>query len=307
MHPESLREGTKKRRDKSEKKLETRLSPGEKKNRKRMAVVATVFDLSPHYRVVNEIISLPNDKAKQEPREGYSLPPRPSNKRVWASIAKSQHEVIEGAFEEAASRDPWFEREWVYLVDGNREQLRSIERIAKEREVGVTIVMDFIHVAEYIWKAAWSFFSPKEQAVEQWVAQRLVKVLEGKASEVARGMAQSATKRKLTKNQRKGVDAARRYLLNNKKYLQYDAYLKKGYPIASGVIEGACRHLINDRLGITGARWSLKGAEAILRLRALASSGDLDEYWRYRKRRELIKNHLVHYANTELIELREAA
>ena len=89
--------------------------------------------------------------------------------------------------------------------------------------------------------------------------------------------------------------------------LQYDEYLAAGYPIATGVIEGACRHLVNDRFGITGARWGLQGAEAILRLRALRSSGDFDEYWRFHRRRELERNHLVRYAPDELADLRAVA
>ena len=66
--------------------------------------------------------------------------------------------------------------------------------------------------------------------------------------------------------------------------MKYDEALVAGFPIASGIIEGACRHLINDRLDITGARWGLKGAEALLKLRSLKSSGDFDEYWNFHKR-----------------------
>ena len=80
------------------------------------------------------------------------------------------------------------------------------------------------------------------------------------------------------------VDKCASYLLKNKLRLQYGNALKNGYPIASGVIEGACRHLINDRLDITGARWSLDGAEAILKLRSLKSSGDFDDYWQFHKK-----------------------
>ena len=91
----------------------------------------------------------------------------------------------------------------------------------------------------------------------------------------------SATKRKL--KQRDRIDKCAEYLLKNKAYLKYDVALKQGFPIATGVIEGTCRHLINDRFDITGARWSLAGAEALLKLRALKSSGDLDAYWLFHK------------------------
>ena len=91
----------------------------------------------------------------------------------------------------------------------------------------------------------------------------------------------SAAKRELPSDKRKGVDACADYLIAKRSMLRYDQYLRQGLPIATGVIEGACRHLIVDRLDITGARRSVRGAEAILRLRSLRSSGDFDDYWRF--------------------------
>lgn len=87
-----------------------------------------------------------------------------------------------------------------------------------------------------------------------------------------------------------------RYLLKHKRHLRYDEYLAKGYPIATGVIEGACRHLLVDRLDITGARWGLLGAEAVIKLRALRSSGDFEEYWSFHESQEHRRNHASKYA-----------
>ncbi|RLV59081.1 ISKra4 family transposase, partial [Parashewanella curva] len=143
-------------------------------------------------------------------------------------------------------------------------------------------VMDFIHVLEYLWKAAWCLFKKDDPEVEDWIEKRATEVLRGNASQVAKGLGVSATKRKL--KQREGIDKCIGYLLKNKSRLEYGKALEQGFPIASGVIEGACRHLINDRLDITGARWSLEGAEAILKLRSLRSSGDLEKYWEYHKK-----------------------
>ena len=98
---------------------------------------------------------------------------------------------------------------------------------------------------------------------------------------MAKGLKQSATKRNVLK--RTGVDTCAKYLLNNTKRLRYDVALSSGFPIASGIIEGACRHLINDRLDITGARWCLEGAEALLKLRSLKSSGHFNDYWVFHK------------------------
>jgi len=215
--------------------------------------------------------------------------------------------VVNDCFTEAVARDPWLDRSWVYLVDGNKDQIRVAEEIAEQYGVELVIIVDFIHVLEYLWKAAWCFFEKGNPKVEEWVQQRARLILERKAPNVAAGINRSATKRELTAKQRKNADKCAGYLLRNKARLCYNDYLAKGLPIATGVIEGACRHLINDRLGITGARWGLEGAEAVLRLRALRASGDLDEYRAFHRRRELERNHLQSYAASQFAELRRAS
>ena len=100
-----------------------------------------------------------------------------------------------------------------------------------------------------------------------------------------------------------GADECANYLIAKRKMLRYDRYLRSGLPIATGVIEGACRHLIVDRLDVTGARWSVKGAEAILRLRSIRSSGDFDEYWGFHLAAEHARNHASRYANTPALRL----
>jgi hypothetical protein len=109
--------------------------------------------------------------------------------------------------------------------------------------------------------------------------------------------------RGLSRATRKPVDACANHLSNHKPNVQYDAYLAAGFPIATGVIEGACRHLVRDRMEITGARWSLNGAEAILRLRSMRASGDLDQYWSHHERMERMRNHEARYANGEVPKL----
>ena len=122
------------------------------------------------------------------------------------------------------------------------------------------------------------------------MSERLLLILQGKASQVAAGIRRSATLRKISKTERIPVDKCCGYLLKNKLHLQYHLYLKEGLPIATGVIEGACRHLIKDRMDVTGARWSLKGAEAIIKLRSLRSSKDFESYWQFHEKQEYIRN-----------------
>jgi hypothetical protein len=282
MHPDDLREGTAKAAQKAAKSPQTRLSPGEKRNRKRMAVVASVYHVPRYVRQPEDIIGDERDP-----------PERPAicDKRVWASVRQDAQSVISSAFEEAIRRDPQQQRPWVVLVDGEAHQLNLIKTTAKQRSVEVTIVLDFIHVLEYVWKAAFCFFASGSEEAEIWVQERALRILEGKASDVAAGIRRSATLNQLSAKERENADKCADYLLKYRPYLRYDEYLEQGYPIASGVIEGACRHLVNDRMAITGARWRLDRAEAVLRIRALRASHDFDEYWQFHKLQEFNRNH----------------
>jgi hypothetical protein len=132
------------------------------------------------------------------------------------------------------------------------------------------------------------------------VFERQLEVLRGNCSQVAKGIRRTATCRALSLDERKAADKCANYLLKYKQFMQYDQYLASGMPIATGVIEGACRYLVKDRMDITGARWGLPGAEAILKLRALRVSGDLEEYWAFHQEQELKRNHLHLYANNEV-------
>lgn len=193
------------------------------------------------------------------------------------------------------------------LVDGNLHQLRQIRRYAADLGADITIVVDFIHVAEYIWKAAWALFDKGDPAAVAWVENHIQRILDGNSHVVVQALRQTITKRGMTSKRAKPLETAANYLHKLRDYIRYDEFLEAGLPIATGVIEGACRHLVKDRMDVTGARWGLEGAEAVLRLRALKSSGDLDRYWDFHHRRELERNHLNNYAADELSELREAA
>jgi hypothetical protein len=288
MRKEDLREATKKRAEK-EKKLRTRLSKGEKKNAKRMAQVASVYSIERHERTAEEIVN----------GEKSETPPKPEAKRVWASLEQDQDDIIGAMFDEARLRDPRSKRDWVVLIDGQPAQLGLIEAELKRRDLTATIVLDVIHVIEYLWKASRDFYPESSPEGEEWVSRYLLMVLEGKAKLVAAAMRRSATRQE--KGAREGIETCAGYLHNNAEYLRYDEYLAAGLPIGTGVIEGACRHLVKDRMDITGARWSLGGAEAVLRLRSLHASGDYTEYWAYHEAAEYERNHRTRYANPQCL------
>lgn len=301
MRYDSLRAGTQRAAKRSEHALSTRLSKGEKTNRKRMAEVAAVYTIGRNRRTAEQVVqSLRGEKSEQS-QQDKPLWHRPEHKRVWASVDKDMNLVIDQAFDEAQTRTQGQSKAWVVLVDGARTQLRAVSKQADKFGVSPIVIVDIVHVIEYLWKAAHAFYpansKSQSERAEKWVFKRLSRVLQGEASGVAAGMTRSATLKKLSKARKAKIANTAKYLLNNKQYLHYDQYLALGLPIATGVIEGACRHLIADRMDITGARWSLQGAEAILRLRSLVSSGDFDEYWLFHERQEYERHHLARYAN----------
>ena len=308
MLPDALRPATAKAAAAAESKLATRLSPGEKHGRKRMAELACVYDAIPVPRAPEDIISTPaqkrgKKKAQAAKRKGKGTPREPQARGKWltASVTDEIPVVIDAAFDEAERRDPQHKRDWAVLIDGNNAQIEAVTSQAASRGVTVTIVIDFIHVLEYCWQAAWSFFGKGEPASEEWVADQARKILHGKSGQVAAGIRRRATAFGYSAAERAGADECARYLENKQGYLDYATALANGWPIATGIIEGACRHIVKDRMDITGARWGLEGAEAILKLRALIATGDFGAYWRYHLRREHERIHHASYRENYIL------
>ncbi len=289
MRPDALRPATKKAAASSARKLETRLSKGEKRNRKRIAEVGSVYELTPVARAASDIIG----SADHQRAPG----PKTTNKWLTASVVQDAAQVVSDTFDEAERRDPAHNRTWVALVDGNAHQIDRIRAEAKARGITVSIICDFVHVLEYLWKAAWCFFDEGDTTAEAWVHNKALAVLEGDASTVAAAIRRSATRRGLNGQRRKTADTCADYLLHKRPHLDYPTALASGWPIATGIIEGACRHLVKDRLDLTGARWGLDGAEAILKLRALSSNGDFELYWAFHLSQERKRTHAARYAD----------
>ncbi|MGH6653757.1 MAG: ISKra4 family transposase [Actinocrinis sp.] len=285
MRPDALRPGTAKAAAKADNKLATRLSRGEKANRKRIAEVVAVYDAAPAPRASGDVMA----------RAGTEQAPAPKATAKWltASVENDANSVVAAGFDEAERRDPTHRRTWIALVDGQAHQIKLVRAEAARRKVKVTIVCDFVHVLEYIWKAGWCFFAEGDKNIETWVADHARRILEGKAGIVAAAIRRKATTNHLEPAKRKNADTTARYLMNLRSHLRYDTALAAGWPIATSVIEGAVRHLVKDRMDITGARWGLPGAEAILKLRALVANGDFDAYWHFHVRQE---QHRVHDA-----------
>lgn len=217
---------------------------------------------------------------------------------MWASIEHTPQQVVDDAFGEALRRDPDRHRRWVVLVDGQRDQIKRVQRGARKLGAEVTIVLDIVHVLEYLWRAAYAFHPAGSEEAETWVRHRLLALLDGRsAGTIAKSLRSMIASHELDATAAAPVIKCANYLVKNTRWLHYDRALADGLPIATGVIEGACRYLVQDRMGRTGARWSLTGAEAILRLRALRTSGDFDDYWQFHLVKEHERVHQSRYAD----------
>jgi hypothetical protein len=152
-----------------------------------------------------------------------------------------------------------------------------------------------IHILGYLWGAARSFFYEKDAAARAWAREQLGKILDGRARDVWIGIRRRATRLCYNPTERAGADECADYLERKRNYLDYPAFLAAGWPVASGLIEGAAKWMIKDRMEISGARWGLDGAEAVLRLRALRGNSDLDDYFTFHLEQARQRNHTSRY------------
>jgi len=202
------------------------------------------------------------------------------HKRVWASLPEEAPEprssiavVFDWVWWEFAQRNPQRVRPTVCLCDGQKQLWQACaDSVLDKKRVEV---LDFLHVTPRLWAAAKLLYGDKSKEVVPFVRHRATQVLEGKVETVLRTMRRVAKERGLSSAKKKALGRICSYLHKNRHRMRYDEYLRQGYPIASGVIEGACRHLIKDRMERAGMHWTLTGAQAMLDLRSVWIGG----YW----------------------------
>jgi hypothetical protein len=261
-----------------------RLKKGEKNGRKRMACVGGVYSVAPFRRSVDDVLDEMLRKKRQSKR------PRPKNKRLRAVLTRevdgqevNGKDVIFGWLsEEVHQRNPQERRTVVAIMDGENK-LRDLQEATIPGAVGI---LDIWHVTERLWKLAYCFHREGSGEAEAFVGAYLRKILEGKVGLVIGGLRQKATKRGLSKPKRNEMEKHLRYFDAKRPYMKYNEYLARGYPIGSGVVEGACRHLVKDRMEQTGMRWQVEGAQAVLSLRAIYVNEEWDTFHAARIERE---------------------
>lgn len=262
-----------------------RRGKGEKANKKQMSYVGAVYTIARFRRTADQILDELLRKERAQDR------PRPQHKHVWAEMTRpGQNDsllhgpsyLFAGMAVECQARDPARKKVLICLMDGEK-QLWDLQKEWLGRAVGI---LDLFHVNERLWTAAHCLHRETSPEAVQFVERYLRMLLEGKVDSVIRSFRQLLVTRNLTGEKRKRFQATITYYDNNRAHMKYDAYLAAGYPIGSGVAEGACRHLVKDRLERTGMRWSLAGAQAMLHLRALYINGNWSAFVDHRIQRE---------------------
>jgi len=176
----------------------------------------------------------------------------------------------------------------VFVSDGQDALWQARQEWLPKRAVNI---LDLLHVTPRLWKAAHTFYQEGSQAAMCFVRERVLRVLQGKAAGVIRGLREMATKRGLSGSKKRTITTVCNYLAANLDRMRYNEYLAAGYPIASGAIEGACRHLVKDRMERAGMHWMVAGAQAMLNVRSIHVSGIWDDYQKYRIANETRKQY----------------
>jgi hypothetical protein len=256
-----------------------RRGKGEKANKKQMAYVGAVYSIDRYRRTADDVLD------ELQRRECRQVRPVPQHKRVWAEMTR----VLEGEpcsgrerlfieiLWESHQRDPKRRKTLLCLLDGEAG-LWSMQAEWIKRAVGI---LDIFHVLERLWLVAHCLHPEKSRAAEDYVSHHLRMLLDGKVGSVIGNFRRLLNTGQVRGSKRKTVQAVITYYENNRQHMQYDEYLAAGYPIGSGVAEGACRHLVKDRLEQTGMRWTVPGAQAMLNTRSLYLNGQWDEFVEY--------------------------
>jgi hypothetical protein len=203
---------------------------------------------------------------------------RPQHKQLWGTLA-GKSAALDRLQDEVEKRRGGHIYHRVVLCDGDK----SLQTHLRQRFPDFTLILDFIHAYEYLWQVATTLYGQDDPDRLPWVLEQTRHLLNGQACSLATTFRQLAQEKGRTASQRKILHKVANYFDNNQAYMDYATYLQHGWPIASGVIEGACRHFVKDRMELSGMRWSVDGAENLLHLRAVAENDDWDAYHRFRK------------------------
>jgi len=253
--------------------LKARRGKGDKKTRKKEAVAIAVYTIEPYYRTPQELVHALFKKGG--PPSGR---PTPRHKQIFASMRGKDHAIKRLAVW-AAQRKGEHIRERVALTDG----AEALQKHVLAKLPGFTLILDIIHVAEHLWEAGTAIYGETDPHRTEWVAAQMLDLLSSRSDAVIQRLEDKAAPLRQSSQAAKTLRRVANYLRRNQPYMDYAEYLRRGWPIGTGVIEGTCRHLVKDRMELSGMRWTVSGADALLALRAINENRDWDDFHAFRR------------------------
>jgi len=257
---------------------------GPRPGTKREACVGSVYSIDRFVRSAEDVVDDVIRKQRAQDR------PIPQNKVLRAELThqvdgveiNGKNVIFEWFGEQIEARQTSRSQELVCVMDGAPTLWKKLQALMKTLGVTIVCILDIFHVMDYLWEAARCVHGSDDKAAEAFVTDRLRRILEGDVGRVIGGLRQMLTKGKFSSSKRKTLNTVIGYLHRKKKFMRYDEYLAKGYPIGSGVVEGACGHVVKDRMEGSGMRWSVPGAQSMLELRCVYLNENWEDFHDYR-------------------------
>jgi len=258
-------------------KIIARPGKGQKRLKKKEAMVGVSYTIDPNVRTPEQVAR--NLVYPEQSQDRPNKENRAKNIRRLASLERSKEEVVHEIITDNRNRNPENKKPLVVVMDGALCLWATIMAyLGVSSFIGI---LDIIHVVEYLWKAANTLYGEESPLGRRWVYDNLHLILKGRVGRVIVKLKRMAKAEELKKNTRNVLKDCIRYFENHSQWMAYDEYLRAGYPIGSGVVESSCGHTVKDRMEGTGRRWSTEGAESVLLLRSVSTSGDWDQYWNF--------------------------
>ena len=254
---------------------EVRRGKGDKKTRKKEAIATAVYTIAPYHRTPQMVVDALFKKNAEPPTDDR---PTPCHKQIFASL-KGKATALKRLAEKVALRDRRAIRARVALTDG----AVALQQQMQSHLQNFTLVLDVIHVDEYVWKAGTTLYGETDPHRAVWVEAQMLDSLSSRVADVIQRLEDKAETLSRRSQAAKTLRQVAHYFRRHQAFLDYKTYLQRGWPIGTGVIEGVCRHLVKDRMELAGMRWTVPGAEALLALRAVHENGDWDAFHEFRR------------------------
>lgn len=256
-------------------KTPVRRGKGDKKTRKKEAIATALYTIAPFHRTPQAVV----DAFFQTEKPATTSPrPTPCHKQVFASM-NGKAWTLERLRERVRQREGRHLRARVALTDG----ARALQQQMRAKFPDFTLVLDIIHAVEYLWKAGTALYGETDPQRDAWVKAQLLDLLSSHGERVVQRLEEKAAELRKTSQARQALQQVANYLRRNRDFMEYATYLRRGWPIGTGVVEGVCRHVVKDRMELSGMRWTVAGADALLALRAANENGDWEEFHAFRR------------------------